>query len=165
MVFSAYSQQASAQIGEEVDSSRNQRLSQIEDYWLQADKGYSHKLGTALCVATTEHREGTTRDIANSQLVSPTHRPSGSTLCNGVREILFAAKQKATWLTTSLNLRTRSAWRGHMWCDLTLYLTYVTISMKTVPNGTFDISRNTILKHWSHCSSLVLYFSHARFTV
>ena len=31
--------------------------------------------------------------------------------------------------------------------------------MKTVLNGTFGILRNTILKYWSHCSSLVLDFS------
>ena len=34
--------------------------------------------------------------------------------------------------------------------------TFVTISVKIVFNGTFGISRNTILKHWSHYSSLVL---------
>ena len=42
---------------------------------------------------------------------------------------------------------------------------FVTVSVKTVLNGTFGILRNTILKHWSHCSSLVLDFSHAGFTV
>ena len=42
---------------------------------------------------------------------------------------------------------------------------YVTCSAKTVPFGTFGILKNTILKHGSHCSSLALCFSHARFTV
>ena len=42
---------------------------------------------------------------------------------------------------------------------------FVTFSVKTVPFGTFDISRNTTLKQWCHCSSLALCFSHARFTV
>ena len=37
--------------------------------------------------------------------------------------------------------------------------------VKTVPKGTFCISRNTNLKYWSHCGSLVLQCSHARFTV
>ena len=32
MAFSAYSQQALAQVGGEVDSSRNQRPSQLEDH-------------------------------------------------------------------------------------------------------------------------------------
>ena len=44
-------------------------------------------------------------------------------------------------------------------------ITYVNISVITILNGTFGISRNIILKHWSHCSSLVLLFSHARCTV
>ena len=44
-------------------------------------------------------------------------------------------------------------------------MTYVTFSAKTIPFGTFGISRNTILKYWSHCRSLVLCFSRARFTV
>ena len=44
------------------------------------------------------------------------------------------------------------------------HILYVTFSVKTVPFGTFGISRNTILKHWSHCSSLVPCFIHARFT-
>ena len=39
-----------------------------------------------------------------------------------------------------------------MWCTKVLWAygmqaEYVTISAKTVPNGTFGISRNTILKH------------------
>ena len=42
---------------------------------------------------------------------------------------------------------------------------FVTFSAKTVPFSTFGVSRNTILKHWSHCSSLVPCFIHARFTV
>ena len=36
---------------------------------------------------------------------------------------------------------------------------FVTFFAKTVLSGTLSISRNTILKHWSHCSSLVLCFS------
>ena len=42
---------------------------------------------------------------------------------------------------------------------------FVTVSAKAILKGTFGISRNTILKHWSHCSSLVPCFGHARFTV
>ena len=49
-------------------------------------------------------------------------------------------------------------------CQLYAYV-YVAFSAKTVPFGTFGILRNTILKHLSHCSSLVLCFSHAKFIV
>ena len=45
------------------------------------------------------------------------------------------------------------------------YISFVTVSVKTVLNGTFGILRNTILKHWRHCSSLGLDFSHTGFTV
>ena len=36
---------------------------------------------------------------------------------------------------------------------------YVTVSAKTILNSTFGIMRNTILKHWNHCSFHVLDFS------
>ena len=42
---------------------------------------------------------------------------------------------------------------------------YVTVSAKTVLNGTFSITRKTNLKYSSSCSSVVLDFSHARLTV
>ena len=42
---------------------------------------------------------------------------------------------------------------------------YVTVSAKTVLNGTFIITRKTDLKYSSCCGSVVLDFSHARFTV
>ena len=41
----------------------------------------------------------------------------------------------------------------------------VTISAKTVLNGTFSIMRKTNLKYSSCCGSVVLDFSHARLTV
>ena len=44
-------------------------------------------------------------------------------------------------------------------------LTYVTVSAKTVLNGTFIITRKTDLKYSSCYGSVVLDFSHARFTV
>ena len=45
-------------------------------------------------------------------------------------------------------------------------VTYVTVSAKTVLNGTFIIiTRKTNLKYSSYCGSVVLVFSHARFTV
>ena len=46
-----------------------------------------------------------------------------------------------------------------------LILIYVTISAKTVLNGTFIITRKTDLKYSRCCGSVVLDFSHARFTV
>ena len=42
---------------------------------------------------------------------------------------------------------------------------YVTGLGKTDHNVTFCISRNTVLKHWSRCGSLVLHYSHERFAV
>ena len=41
----------------------------------------------------------------------------------------------------------------------------VTVSAKTVLNGTFSITRKTDLKYSSYCSSVVLDFSHTRLTV
>ena len=41
----------------------------------------------------------------------------------------------------------------------------VTVSAKTVLNGTFIITRKTDLKYSRCCGSVVLDFSHARFTV
>ena len=42
-------------------------------------------------------------------------------------------------------------------CDMSSSThTFVTVSVKTVLNSTFGILRNTILKHWSHYSSLLL---------
>ena len=41
----------------------------------------------------------------------------------------------------------------------------VIVSAKTVFNGTFSITRKTDLKYSSCCGSVVLDFSHARFTV
>ena len=41
----------------------------------------------------------------------------------------------------------------------------VTVSVKTVLNGTFSIMRKTDLKYSSCCGSVVLNFSHARLTV
>ena len=46
-----------------------------------------------------------------------------------------------------------------------MQLVYVTVSAKTVLNGTFSITRKTDLKYSSCCSSVVLDFSHARLTV
>ena len=43
--------------------------------------------------------------------------------------------------------------------------TYVTVSAKTVLNGTCIITRKTDLKYSRCCGSVVLGFSHARFTV
>ena len=45
------------------------------------------------------------------------------------------------------------------------HIQYVTVSAKTVLNGTFSITRKTDLKYSSCCSSVVLDFSHARLTV
>ena len=42
---------------------------------------------------------------------------------------------------------------------------YVTVSAKTVLNGTFSITRKTDLMYSSCCGSVVLDFSHARLTV
>ena len=42
---------------------------------------------------------------------------------------------------------------------------YVTVSAKTVLNGTFSITRKTDLKYSSCCSSVVLDLSYARLTV
>ena len=42
---------------------------------------------------------------------------------------------------------------------------YVTVSAKTVLNGTFIITRKTDLKYSSCCGSVVLDFNHTRFTV
>ena len=42
---------------------------------------------------------------------------------------------------------------------------YVTVSAKTVLNGTCIITRKTDLKYSRCCGSVVLDFSHARFTV
>ena len=42
---------------------------------------------------------------------------------------------------------------------------YVTVSAKTVLNGTCIITRKTDLKYSRCCDSVVLDFSHARFTV
>ena len=42
---------------------------------------------------------------------------------------------------------------------------YVTVSVKTVLIGTFNITRKTNLKYSSCCGSVVMDFSHARFTV
>ena len=51
-------------------------------------------------------------------------------------------------------------------CDLLpLILIYVTVSAKTVLNGTFIITGKTDLKYSRCCGSVVLDFSHARFTV
>ena len=47
----------------------------------------------------------------------------------------------------------------------TFHGTFVTVSAKTVLNGTFIITRITNLKYSSCCGSIVLDFSHARFTV
>ena len=41
----------------------------------------------------------------------------------------------------------------------------VIVSAKTVFNGTFSITRKTDLKYSSCCGSVVLDFSHVRFTV
>ena len=46
-----------------------------------------------------------------------------------------------------------------------LFHIYVTLSAKTVLIGTFSIMRKTNLKYSSCCGSVVLDFSHARFTV
>ena len=46
-----------------------------------------------------------------------------------------------------------------------IYIVYVTVSAKTVLNGTCTITRKTDLKYSSCCGSVVLDFSHARFTV
>ena len=46
-----------------------------------------------------------------------------------------------------------------------IVMIYVTVSAKTVLNGTFIIMRKTDLKYSSCCGSVVLDFSHARFTV
>ena len=43
--------------------------------------------------------------------------------------------------------------------------TYVTVSTKTVLIGTFSNMRKTDLKYLSCCGSVVLNFSHTRFTV
>ena len=43
--------------------------------------------------------------------------------------------------------------------------THVTVSAKTVLNGTFIFKRKTYLKYSSCCGSVVLDFSHAIFTV
>ena len=43
--------------------------------------------------------------------------------------------------------------------------TYVTGFVKTVPNRTFSILRNTVLKYCNDCVSLVLHYSHARLAV
>ena len=48
---------------------------------------------------------------------------------------------------------------------LHLFTIYVTVSAKTVLNGTFIITRKTDLKYSRCCGSVVLDFSHARFTV
>ena len=42
---------------------------------------------------------------------------------------------------------------------------YVTGFGKTIPNRTFGFSRNTDLKYFNHCGSLMLYCSHTRLTV
>ena len=42
---------------------------------------------------------------------------------------------------------------------------YVTVSGKTILIGKFSITRKTNLKYSSCCGSVVLDFSHARFTV
>ena len=61
--------------------------------------------------------------------------------------------------------------RGHIFNTIlnttqcTLKLSYVTVSAKTVLNGTFIITRKTDLKYSSCCSSVVLDFSLARLTV
>ena len=41
----------------------------------------------------------------------------------------------------------------------------VTGFVKTVPNRTFSISRNTVLKYYNNCVSLVLHYSRARLAV
>ena len=43
--------------------------------------------------------------------------------------------------------------------------TIVTGSAKTVRNGTFSISRNTVLKYCNNCVALVLHYTHARLAV
>ena len=52
-----------------------------------------------------------------------------------------------------------------LYCARFLICIYVTVSAKTVLNGTFGITRKTDLKYSSCCGSVVLDFSHARFTV
>ena len=48
---------------------------------------------------------------------------------------------------------------------LSTILAYVTGFVKTVPNRTFSISRNTVLKYSNNCVSLVLHYSRARLAI
>ena len=45
------------------------------------------------------------------------------------------------------------------------YYNYVTGFEKNVPNHTFSISRNAVLKYCNNCASLVLHYSHARLAI
>ena len=42
---------------------------------------------------------------------------------------------------------------------------YVTGFVKTVPNHTFSVLRNTVLKYCNNCVSLVLHYSDTRLAV
>ena len=64
------------------------------------------------------------------------------------------------------------SWANKMeWPSVTFWLvfqnpmTFVTVSVKTVLNGTFSITTKTDLKYSGCCGSVVLDFSHVRLTV
>ena len=46
-------------------------------------------------------------------------------------------------------------------CSHATFTVYVTVSAKTVLNGTFSITRNTNLRYWNCCGLVVLDCSHA----
>ena len=53
----------------------------------------------------------------------------------------------------------------YLGCSIRNISSFVTVSAKTILNGTFIIKRKTDLKYSSCCGSVLLEFSHARFTV
>ena len=61
----------------------------------------------------------------------------------------------------SLNLRVT----GETYVSLLVNSKYVTGFVKNIPNRTFSISRNTVLKYCSNCVSLVLHYSRTRLAV